>query len=264
MQFLPLSQHKEEHDADVPAPQPTLPSSSTQLLSARPIVTTDEEELPLAKKSLFECGKCKSKFCTAVKLNNHMYTMHGNSSSSDDPFTPIANAEKNKARKLRNKNKKVKLSKSLEPEPPKLPSPPIKGPKALVACSGCGKMMRRDSLTKHTKMSCKGNLGVSKAGGGGKVPDSGFNGQTEDEISFKIRSMVKSVDANNLFVKMKVKPSVTIAKVKDKFGRRLAVSMNRLVMRCNGKLLENEEEVRNLSNQTVWLSVVDVKDEYDD
>ena len=120
---------QEEHDADVPAPQPTLPSSSTQLLSARPIVTTDEEELPLAKKSLFECGKCKSKFCTAVKLNNHMYTMHGNSSSSDDPFTPIANAEKNKARKLRNKNKKVKLSKSLEPEPPKLPSPQSKGAK---------------------------------------------------------------------------------------------------------------------------------------
>ena len=56
---VPGPQH---HYADVPAPQPTLPSSSPQLISARParpIFISDEEELPLAKKSLFECEKCK-------------------------------------------------------------------------------------------------------------------------------------------------------------------------------------------------------------
>ena len=188
--------------------------------------------------------------------------MHGNSSSSDDPFTPIANAEKNKARKLRNKNKKVKLSKSLEPEPPKLPpSPPIKASKTQVACPGCGKIMRRDSLAKHTRMSCKGNLGDSRVGGVDKVSNSDLTGKSEDEISFKIRSMYNSGDGETLFVKMKVKPSITIGKVKDRFSRRLAVSMDRLVMRCNGEMLENEGLVRNLGNQTVWLSVVEVKDE---
>ena len=83
-------------------------------------------------------------------------------------------------------------------------------------------------------------------------------------MKFLFRSTYKSGDGENLFVKMKVKPSITIGKVKDKFSRRLAVSMDRLVMRCNGKLLENEGFVRNLVNQTVWLSVVEVKEEGSD
>jgi len=236
------------HDTDVPAPQPTLPSSSTQ--PVKPILISDNDQLPPVKKSLFECEKCKEKFCTAVKLNNHMYTMHGNSSSSEDPFTPIANAEKNKARKLRNRNKKVKL----EPEPSTLASSTLMNvSKAQVNCPGCGKTMRKDSLAKHSKISCKGKQGDSRGGGAAKV-----TGQPVEEISFKIRS---TYNDENLLVKMKVKPSITIGKVKDKFSRRLSVSMDRLVMRCNGKLLENEEIVRKLESQTVWLSVVEVKDE---
>jgi hypothetical protein len=49
--------------------------------------------------------------------------------------------------------------------------------------------------------------------------------------------------------------------VMTRFSRKLSVPMDRLVMRCNGRELGVQEEVRGLANQTVWLTVVEVKEE---
>merc|ERR1719452_394314 len=69
----------------------------------------EERSRPSKPKKSFPCDKCASVFVTAVKLNDHKYNLHGNSSSSEDLFTPIKNSQKNKARKMANKQTKIKV-----------------------------------------------------------------------------------------------------------------------------------------------------------
>ena len=46
-----------------------------------------------------------------------------------------------------------------------------------------------------------------------------------------------------------------------KFSTKLSVPTDKLMLRCNGRVLEHGEEVRDLAHQTVWLTVVEIKEE---
>ena len=130
--------------------------------------SSDDERIgPVVKKSKLECAKCKEIFFTATNLNNHIYQHHGNSSSEDDPFTPIPNSQKNKARKVANKCKKIKISKN-EQEIPNSNNPKsnlslvnCNNPIILktdpsvsttqVSCPDCGRLLLKRSLARHRK-----------------------------------------------------------------------------------------------------------------
>merc|ERR1719339_511982 len=89
-----------------------------------------------------------------MKLNDHKYNLHGNSSSSEDLFTPIKNSQKNKARKMANKQTKIKVEKvdtvmkSSESEAAKHRD------EKIVKCPVCSKTMKKASFSKHKKL-CK-------------------------------------------------------------------------------------------------------------
>jgi len=269
-----------------PAPQPVppVPSSSSQPAQKlpRPVSTTmakcsDEEleNLPV-KKSKFKCKSCKEIFLTAMKLNHHVYHQHGNSSSDEDPFTPISNTQKNKARKMANRCKKIKMSNSpCPPEPVQESLFPIlvnNNPKALRRdppgpCPDCGKVILKSNLARHIKRGCKAI--VKKTQAVTKIVDKKDDASddmaenTEEMISFILRSIsVKTEDAVCLNRKIQAPPSSTVRKVMARYSKKLSVSMDRLVLRCKGREWGLQEEVRGLANQTVWLVTVgEVKNE---
>ena len=269
-----------------PAPQPVppVPSSSSQPAQKipRPVSTTtmaecsdkELEYLPV-KKSKFECKSCKEIFLTAIKLNHHVYHQHGNSSSDDDPFSPISNTQKNNARKLANKCKKIKMSNSPCPEPlqAQAPLPTILAinPKALwhqqqVHCPDCGKLMLRCNLARHIQTGCKAIVKKTQAVTKRVVKEEdaidGVAENSEEMISFILRSTSDYTENGEcLNRKIQAPPSRTVRKVMTRYSKKLSVSMDRLVLRCKGREWELQEEVRGLANQTVWLTVGEVKKE---
>ena len=55
--------------------------------------------------------------------------------------------------------------------------------------------------------------------------------------------------------------SITVGKVMARYCNKLSVSMDRLVLRCKGREWDLQEKVRGLANQTVWLTLREVKNE---
>jgi len=80
-------------------------------------------------------------------------------------------------------------------------------------------------------------------------------------ISFTLRSTSASLEGVSLNMKIDIPASHSVREVLARFSKKLLVPMDRLVMRFNGRELSAEEEVRALANQTVWLSVIGVKEE---
>jgi len=80
-------------------------------------------------------------------------------------------------------------------------------------------------------------------------------------IKFTLRSTSASWEGVSLNMKIDIPASHSVREVLARFSKKLLVPMDRLVMRFNGRELSAEEEVRALANQTVWLSVIGVKEE---
>ena len=53
----------------------------------------------------------------------------------------------------------------------------------------------------------------------------------------------------------------SVREVIARFSKKLIMPKDSLWMRCNGRVLGVQEEVRALANQTVWLTVIGVKEE---
>ena len=80
-------------------------------------------------------------------------------------------------------------------------------------------------------------------------------------ITFTLRSTSASADGVSLNINIEIPASFSLMEVMTRFSKKLSMSMDRLLMRCDGRELGVQEEVRGLANQTVWLTVVEVKEE---
>ena len=80
-------------------------------------------------------------------------------------------------------------------------------------------------------------------------------------ITFTLRSISASADGVSLNINIEIPAFFSLMEVMTRFSKKLSMSMDRLLMRCNGRELGVQEEVRGLANQTVWLTVVEVKEE---
>jgi len=251
-----LSQDIIARKAVTPAPDHPVPSSPSQPVEqyARSICTTascsdEEQECPPAKKSKFECENCVETFSTARALSYHMYHNHGDVDSSEDE-DPFANIEKTKKRK---------------------PMKPTSVRPGQAACPKCKKLMLKINVDRHIK-GCKEKTGaVTKR----VVREEGdaFHVLTENSeevfknplfmemIKFTLRSTSASWEGVSLNMKIDIPASHSVREVLARFSKKLLVPMDRLVMRFNGRELSAEEEVRALGNQTVWLSLIGVKEE---
>jgi len=285
--------------AQPPVEQPALPqvsSSSTKPpspVSSQPAVTSSLKKKTVTENigtsdrvfsngensfhvRKFECTKCKKTFSTSTKLNYHRFHDHGNSSSEDDPFTPIPNSRKNKARKLANKCKKMKISKSMSEEESPIQTNQKTAKFRQVPCPDCGKLIVKCNMTRHRKSrGCKVNIvneksdivtkeqsdavtnEKSKAKCKAREDDDLTEGN-ERTVKFMVRG---NANGSTIMKKIYLPPHTTVGKVVSKFSKMLAVSMEELQFRCNGRVWGLDETVRDLADQTAWLTQVEVKKE---
>ena len=194
------------------------------------------------KKSKFECENCVETFSTCRELSYHMYHNHGDIDSSDDedPFATIKN--------IKNSPKKDK---------------PKAARQRQAACPRCKKLMLKSHLVRHAKACKEKTEAVTKRGVGEEEDASHVltKENPEEMITLTLRSTSASADGVSLNLNIEIPASYSVREVMTRFSRKLSVPMDRLVMRCNGRELGVQEEVRGLANQTVWLTVVEVKEE---
>ena len=60
-------------------------------------------------------------------------------------------------------------------------------------------------------------------------------------------------------INIEIPASFPVMEVMTRFSKKLSVPMDRLMMRCNGRELGVQEEVKGLANKIVWLTVIEVK-----
>ena len=95
-----------------------------------------------------------------------------------------------------------------------------------------------------------------------EVPEEVFmNPPFMEMITFVLRSTSASDDGVILNMNIDIPAYLPVREVMTRFSKKLFVPMDRLLMRCNGRELGVEEEVRGLANQTVWLTEIGVKNE---
>jgi len=257
----------------------------------------DEHTVPVVKKSKLECAKCKEIFFTATKLNNHIYQYHGNSSSEDDSLTPVPNSQKNKARKVANKCKKIEISASEEETPSNniksfnlslvnCSNPIVLGTDpsvstTQVSCPDCGRLLLKSSLARHRKRkgcSVKSNNekrgtvvkeqgeaapnkkieSTARLAGASPVPDKLLRQDGPSEVQGTISFIVRSsCIGSNLMKKIDVPPHMTVGKVVAKVSKVLGMPREQLQMRFDGGVWDFSEKVAELANQTVWLVKVE-------
>jgi len=209
------------------------------------------------KKSKFECENCVETFSSVRELSYHMYHNHGDIDSSDDedPFATLQNISQTKKPKKENTKE---------------------GRQGQAACPKCKKMMHKSNLVRHTK-GC--NASKEKTEVVAKRiarEEDAFHVLTEEKtgevfknplfmemITFILRSTSASDDGVSLNMKIDIPASYSVMEVVTRFSKKLLVPMDKLMMRCNGRDLGVEEEVRGLANQIVWLTTVEVKEEFD-
>ena len=191
-----------------------------------------------------------------------MITVHVDDLTSAplNTILPVMNTKKNKAKKVQRKN--TKLRKPQNQDSSKSPSPVLASssvyPRKLdTPCPECGKLGR------HSLRACKVNEQETR-GSSENVYDEDHEGLDEDcKVNFKLRSTSGNgiINGVELYKNMQIRPSVKVGKLLAKFSTKLSVPMDKLMLRCNGRVLEIGEEVRDLAHQTVWLTVVEIKEE---
>jgi len=256
------SQNTNAKRAVIPASQHPVPSSSAEPEEklARSICTTasfsDEEyECPPVKKSKFDCENCVETFSTVRELSYHMYHNHGDIDSSDDedPFAIIKNINNKQPMKPKKENLKAARQ-------------------GQAACPKCKKVMLKGNLVRHIKGCKEKTEAVNKRIVREEedtfhvlteeVPEEVFlNPLFVEMITFVLRSTSASDDGVSLNMNIDIPAYLPVREVMTRFSKKLLVPMDRLLMRCNGRELGVEEEVRGLANQTVWLTEIGVKNE---
>jgi len=82
--------------------------------------------------------------------------------------------------------------------------------------------------------------------------------QKKDKVIFKVRSLV----GNQVRQSIRMKVTSKVQKVLDMFSEKMEVPMHKMKLRCNGKVLDVADNVRNLDGQVVWITVdTEVKSE---
>ena len=196
-------------------------------------------------------------FSIVRELSYHMYHNHGDIDSSDDedPFATIKNIKNSQIKKPKKENPKADRQ-------------------GQAACPRCKKMMLKCNLVRHTK-GCKARKEKTVAVSKRIVKEEdAFHVLTEEDprevfknplfmemITFILRSTSASDDGVSLNMKIDIPASFSLRVVMTRFSKKLLLPMDKLMMRCNGRDLGVEEEVRGLANQTVWLTTIEVKEE---
>ena len=102
---------------------------------------------------------------------------------------------------------------------------------ATNQCQDCGRFLSRNSLSVH------------------KV-------HPVEKMTLKIRSDEEKVDGIGFNVDLQVKTNTKLKKVVDLFSRRTGLAMDRMELRCEGRVLRLEEEVKGVEGETVWVRLV--------
>jgi len=130
-----------------------------------------------------------------------------------------------------------------------------------VLCPDCGRCLLRKNLAVHKSKWCKGDGVVNEniSGVGDDCLGGGGNSDPVDKVNLKIRCVEGRINGVKLNMNLKVNRFAKFEKVMDLFSKRSGLALDRLELRCKGRVLGVEEEVRSTEGETVWVNVVRVK-----
>jgi len=218
-----------------------------------------DEELAVAEAMLSHHDNESPIVLSAHKPAEHLTMVPGDDSTAAPANTspPVIDTKKNKAKKFQRKLTNLKKPQEIDHlKSPMLTSCSVNLRKLNMPFPECGK------LDEHSLEETHGNS-VNKEDGDHEKGADEVRVFIASKVQFKIRStsgngIINGVVLHNI---LHIRPSTKVGKLLAIFSIKLSVPLEKLLLRCNGRELEHGEEVSGLAHQTVWLTVIEVKEE---
>jgi len=217
-----------------------------------------DEELAVAEANLSHHNNESP--LSAHKPAEHLTMVQGDDSTTAPANTipPVIDTKKNKAKKFQRKVTNLKKPQEIDHL------------KSALLTSSCSVNLRKlnmpfpecGKLDEHSLEETHGNS-VKKEDGDHEKGADEVRVFIASKVQFKIRStsgngIINGVVLHNI---LHIRPSTKVGKLLAIFSIKLSVPLEKLLLRCNGRELEHGEEVSGLAHQTVWLTVIEVKEE---